>query len=68
VIQEYIEKPLLIEQYKFDIRIWVLLKIIREKGPDNINRKKLKVFYCQHGYSRIASAKYEEDDKDEPIN
>lgn len=42
VIQKYIEKPLLINDRKFDIRVWVLLT------------HDLKLYFCQEGYIRTS--------------
>ena len=47
VIQKYIEKPLLIENRKFDIRMWVLF------GLDN------KVYMFKEGYLRTSSVEYD---------
>ena len=43
VIQKYLEKPLLINNYKFDIRVWVL---IDRNG---------KVYLYKEGYMRLSS-------------
>ncbi|CAI2376038.1 unnamed protein product [Moneuplotes crassus] len=43
VIQKYIEKPLLINDRKFDIRVWVLLT------------QDLKVYFFKEGYLRTSS-------------
>ena len=46
VIQKYIEKPLLIENRKFDIRTWVLVN------------HEMKVFLFKEGYLRTSSQEY----------
>ena len=43
VIQKYIERPLLINKRKFDIRVWVLVT------------HELKVFFFREGYLRTSS-------------
>lgn len=55
IIQKYIERPLLIKQRKFDIRIWVFV------NPNG------DVYYCQKGYLRTSSTKYAID-PDDPDN
>ena len=47
VVQKYMERPLLYDGRKFDIRIWVML------GPD------LKVYLFRQGYMRTCSETYE---------
>lgn len=54
IIQQYIHRPLLIEGYKFDMRFWVLLQVIKSNG-----KKQLKTYLFQEGYSRLASIKFE---------
>lgn len=53
IIQEYIDRPLLIDGYKFDMRVWVMLNILKVNG-----KKILKAHLFKHGYSRLASVKY----------
>jgi hypothetical protein len=53
IIQEYIEKPLLIDGFKFDMRVWVFVNVIKING-----KKTLKAYLFKHGYSRLASVKY----------
>ena len=47
VIQKYIERPLLINQRKFDIRLWVLVT------------HEHKCYYFKEGYVRMSSQKYD---------
>ena len=53
IIQEYIDRPLLIDGYKFDMRVWVLLHVLKVNG-----KKVLKAHLFKHGYSRLASVRY----------
>ncbi|KRX01751.1 hypothetical protein PPERSA_01621 [Pseudocohnilembus persalinus] len=46
VIQKYIEKPLLINERKFDLRIWVLI------APD------MQLYVFKEGYLRLSGEKY----------
>jgi hypothetical protein len=46
VIQKYIEKPMLINDRKFDIRVWVLVTHLME------------VFVFKEGYLRTSSEKF----------
>ena len=55
IIQKYLERPLLIDQRKFDIRIWVFLD---SKG---------NAYICKPGYLRTSSYKFELD-PDDPDN
>ena len=47
VLQKYIERPLLINQRKFDIRLWVMIT------PEH------KCFLFKEGYIRMAGTKYD---------
>ena len=51
VIQKYIERPLLIHNRKFDIRVWVLVN------------HEMKVYFFKEGYIRTSSAEYSIDDE-----
>ena len=51
VIQKYIESPLLIENRKFDIRVWVLVT------------HKLSVYFYKEGYIRTSSQTFSLDDE-----
>lgn len=51
VVQKYIEKPLLYNKRKFDIRVWVLIT------------NKNEVFFYKHGYMRTSSSTYDTQDK-----
>jgi hypothetical protein len=46
VVQKYIENPLLIDERKFDIRVWVLLK------------EDMSLYFFKEGYLRMSSEKY----------
>ena len=48
VVQEYIEKPLLIDKMKFDLRLYVLLL-----GVDP-----LRIFLFKDGLARLATTPY----------
>ena len=52
VIQKYIERPLLIRQRKFDIRIWVLVA------------HDMKVYFFREGYLRTSGYEYSTEEKD----
>ena len=52
VIQKYIEKPLLIKNRKFDIRVWVLVT------------HTLDVYFFKRGYIRTSSETYNIDSTD----
>ncbi|KAL4466032.1 hypothetical protein ABPG74_004269 [Tetrahymena malaccensis] len=53
VIQKYIEKPFLINERKFDIRMWVLVN------------QNLDVYLFKEGYIRTSSKKYDVSDQDD---
>ena len=55
VVQKYIEKPCLINDRKFDIRVWVLLT------------QDMKVFVFKEGYIRTSSEIYKCDDINNPF-
>lgn len=55
VIQKYIEKPLLINKRKFDIRVWVLVN------------QDMEVYFFKEGYIRTSSSEYKIDDCDDPL-
>ena len=46
VVQKYLEKPLLIDGRKFDIRVWVLFT------------HEMKVYFFKEGYVRTCSSTY----------
>lgn len=50
VIQKYIEKPLLIDQRKFDIRLWVLC--------DQTDLSNQRCYLFKEGYIRTSSHKF----------
>lgn len=50
VIQKYIEKPLLIDERKFDIRLWILV--------DACDLKDQKCYLFKEGYIRMSSHKF----------
>ena len=55
MIQKYIERPMLINQRKFDIRVWVLLT------------HNLDVFMFKEGYLRTSSEKFTLDNIENPF-
>ena len=50
IIQKYIERPYLVFNRKFDIRVWVLIN------------QDMEVFFCREGYLRTSAYEYELDD------
>lgn len=52
VIQKYVEKPMLYQTRKFDIRVWVLL-------TDDFN-----IYFYKQGYLRTCSGEYDITKKD----
>jgi tubulin polyglutamylase TTLL11 len=50
VIQEYIENPLLIDNKKFDMRLYVMLKSIDD----------IEIYLCKEGMARFCTEDYEE--------
>lgn len=55
VIQKYIERPLLINDRKFDLRLWVLIT------------HEHKCFYFKEGYIRMSGHKYDLENYDDPF-
>jgi hypothetical protein len=53
VVQKYIEKPLLFNERKFDIRVWALLD------------QDMTIFYFKEWYIRLSSEKFSLNDKDQ---
>ena len=53
ILQEYISRPLLIDGYKFDIRVYVLI----------LSLKPLRLFICKEGLVRVCSQPYALPDK-----
>lgn len=51
MIQKYIERPLLIDDRKFDIRLWVLINMI--------DLKDIKCYLFKEGYIRTSSYQFE---------
>ena len=52
VVQKYIEKPLLISERKFDIRLWVLVT------------HEHRCYYFREGYCRLSGKKFTLEDKE----
>lgn len=48
VVQRYIESPLLLEKFKFDLRIYVILKSIEP----------LEIYICREGMARFCTEQY----------
>jgi len=51
VVQKYIERPLLYNSRKFDIRVWVLVT------------EDFKIYFYKQGYLRTSSSEYNTNDK-----
>lgn len=51
VLQKYIERPLLIDHRKFDIRCWVLVNMI--------DLKDIKCYLFREGYIRTSSCQFQ---------
>jgi hypothetical protein len=54
VVQRYLDNPLLVDGYKFDLRIYVMI----------IGRDPLLAFVCDEGLARFCTEKYEKPTKD----
>ena len=54
IVQEYLERPLLVQGRKFDIRCFVLLVMTKEKSKDS----KLKAYFYEDAYVRTSCKKY----------
>ena len=52
IIQKYLEKPLLYDERKFDVRIWVLLN------------HEMNVYICKEGHLKISSEKFSIENND----
>eukprot|EP00347_Sterkiella_histriomuscorum_P023182 403335638 len=61
VVQKYIEKPLLFNSRKFDIRIWVLVTT-SQTGQD------ITVYVYKEGYLRTSSSKYDLNDENKYVH
>jgi len=55
IIQKYIERPLLIEKRKFDIRVWVLIN------------QDMEVYFFKEGYLRTSAIEYKLDNCKDPM-
>ena len=53
IVQQYIDKPLLLDGYKFDLRVYVSLF-----GSDPENPENWHSFLSQEGLARFCTAKY----------
>ena len=56
MLQKYIERPMLINKRKFDIRVWALVT------------QDLDLFWFREGYIRTASGEYQLDKNDEFVH
>jgi hypothetical protein len=54
IVQEYLERPLLVSGRKFDIRCFVLLVMTKDKGTSG----KLKAYFYEDAYVRTSCKKY----------
>ncbi|CDW84366.1 tubulin-tyrosine ligase family protein [Stylonychia lemnae] len=61
VIQKYVERPLLFEKRKFDIRIWVLVTL----GTNGVD---LNLYMYQEGYLRTSSSNYDLQDENKYVH
>lgn len=50
VLQKYIEKPLLLDDRKFDIRVWAMINMIDTSAP--------KCYVFREGYIRMSGHKF----------
>lgn len=57
IVQEYLERPLLVSGRKFDIRCFVLLVMTKDKSKD----PKLKAYFYEDAYVRTSCKKYSMD-------
>lgn len=57
IIQEYIMDPLLYLGYKFDVRVWILLRSSKSKG--------LELYIYKKAYARLACHKFHVESKEQ---
>mmetsp|Transcript_6295 Transcript_6295/g.4497 ORF Transcript_6295/g.4497 Transcript_6295/m.4497 type:complete len:123 (+) Transcript_6295:422-790(+) len=53
ICQRYLDKPLLLDGYKFDLRVYVLV----------VGHENMQAFVCDEGLARFCTAKYEAPNK-----
>lgn len=58
IVQEYLRDPFLIDGFKFDLRLYVLIKNIEE----------MKIFFYREGLVRFATEKFQQPKKDNMNN